>query len=185
MFAAKPTLDYEAILPKFPWPVHLRDDRRKLVRFLIVGLVAVGLGLLVLNDPRTATEKVRIIAFGIVLERVLVTWFGIAFFGLGALVSAVILVVPHSGGLTLDRDGFTRHIPLFQRARYDWRDCTEFYAVRRGGRAHYEGIEFDYARLTDDPRSQTMGRKVSLRANIGGLNPSQRYLKFSASSHLD
>jgi hypothetical protein len=171
MFAAKRTRDYTAILAKFPGPVHLPDDRRKLVRHFIIGLAFVGAGLLILNDPRTATEKVRIVAFGIVLEEVLVARFSIAFLGLGVIISGVILAWPRSCGLTLDRDGFTRHIPLFQRARYNWRDCTEFYVVRGCGRPPYEGIEFDYARLTDDPRSQTMGRKVTLRANIGGLNP--------------
>lgn len=102
-----------AILARHPGPVHLGASRLKWIGVLAIGLVlGAGGGLMVrtsATDPRTSA------AMG---------WFGVAFFGLVALV-ALVQLLPGASGLTLDADGFET-TTLFRRHRHRWAETGAF-----------------------------------------------------------
>ena len=54
-------------------------------------------------------------------------WAVLIFFGVGTIVSTVMLM-PGAGGLTLDRDGFTT-TSLFRANRSRWQNVTGFQAI--------------------------------------------------------
>ena len=99
----------EAILAQFPGPVKLYPSRRKWLLLLLFSavLTAGGVHMVATAEPRG--------------------WAVLIFFGVGTIVSAVMLM-PGAGGLTLDRDGFTI-TSLFRANRSRWQNVTGFQAI--------------------------------------------------------
>ena len=99
-----------AILSRFPGPVVLVPSRRKWLFVLGGSLAFVAIGLWVRHDDP------------------LWGWLGVGFFGIAALVGALMLL-PGAGGLRLDSDGFEM-TNLFRRHRCRWTEVSEFEVVR-------------------------------------------------------
>ena len=99
----------DAILARFPGPVTLYPSRRKWLLLLLFSavLAAEGVHMVATAEPHG--------------------WAVLIFFGVGTIVSAVMLV-PGAAGLTLDRDGFTL-ISLFRANRSRWQDVSGFQAI--------------------------------------------------------
>ena len=99
----------DLIVSRFPGPMTFYPSRKKWLGFMLIGVVfAVG-GYLMISDGDQ------------------LGWFGLIFFGAGALVSAVMLL-PGAVGLMLDADGF-QITSLFRRHRSRWRDVKGFEPV--------------------------------------------------------
>ena len=100
----------DAILAKFPGPATLAASRRKWVLMLIgCGAFTAGGIWMVLSSASRG-------------------WLVVIFFGVCAIVSAVMLL-PGAGMLRLDRDGFEA-TSVFRRHRSRWRDATDFESAR-------------------------------------------------------
>jgi len=104
----------DALLSRFPGPVTLAVGRARWLGVLAIAVAFVlACVFLLCGDLGIDEAWDRWIA-----------WAGIVFFGLCSLV-AVIMLLPASGSLTLDADGFeTRH--MFRNARTPWRQVSEF-----------------------------------------------------------
>ena len=116
----------DEILSRFPGPVALSPSRRKWILVLLgcAAFVAIGVGIM----PKDKAS----------------TWFVIAFFGLGALIAAVMLL-PGAGGLTLGRHGF-EVTSLFRRHSFRWGETTGFTAAQIP-RARRKMVVFDDANV--------------------------------------
>jgi hypothetical protein len=99
-----------AILSRFPGPAVLVRSRRKWLLVLGGCLAFVAIGLWVRHDDPP---------WG---------WLGVGFFGVGALIAALVLL-PGAGGLQLDSDGF-EITNLFRSYRCRWTEVSEFEVVR-------------------------------------------------------
>jgi hypothetical protein len=95
----------DAVLAQFPGPLTLQVSRLKMSLRLLGSLTVVAVGIWL-----TWTKGYN--------------WEGLIFFGLWAIVYAVMLL-PGAGGLRLDRDGFETTI-LFRHHRSRWQDVSEF-----------------------------------------------------------
>ena len=134
------------ILSQFPGPVVLARSRRKWLLVLGGCLAFVAIGLWVrYSDPLSA-------------------WLAIGFFGLGALVAALMLL-PGAGSLLLDPDGF-EITTLFRRHRSRWVDVSEFEVVRMPP-SRLKMVVFDDARTKDSAMAK---RNKSLVGRSGGLS---------------
>jgi hypothetical protein len=99
----------DAILAQFPGPVTLYPSRRKWLLLLLTtaAFTAAGVDMVVTAQPQG--------------------WAVLIFFGVGIVVSALMLL-PGAAGLTLDRDGFTT-TSLFRANRSLWQNVTGFQAI--------------------------------------------------------
>ncbi len=137
---------HAAILSRFPGPVVLAPSRRKWLLVLGGCLVFVAAGLWVVHDHPLSG------------------WLGVGFFGVGALVAAVMLL-PGAGGLRLDSDGFEM-TSLFRRHRSRWSEVGEF-EVARVPPSRQKMVVFDDAR-TEHGALAKVNRKLVGRT--GGLS---------------
>ena len=96
------------ILARFPGPVALASSRTKWLLVLLGCGVFVAIGAAVM--PKNEA----------------MTWFTIAFFGIGVAI-ALVMLLPGAGGLTLSREGF-EIVSLFRRHFVLWADTTDFVA---------------------------------------------------------
>jgi hypothetical protein len=126
-----PTGKVADILARFPGPVTLYAARRKWLLMLVVCIAFAGAGA---AEGQSWTN-----------------WIGVVFFGLGAIVSALMLL-PHAGSLLLDVDGFEMRV-FFRRIRVTWRDASNFEAIYPvGGRrlpTTAKVVGFDHAKFKD------------------------------------
>ena len=139
-------------LPVGEDPIVLAASKRKAVLLLIVCGVFVAIG-------------VFLIARG---ERL--AWFGVAFFGLGVIVS-VVLLLPGSTSLTIDRSGI-RMTHMFRTTVIRWSDVDSFYVgFIRTGLATTKMIGINYAASYE---GQQTGRKAALAlTGMEGAIPNQ------------
>lgn len=134
-----------AILSRFPGPVVLVPSRRKWLLVLGGGLAFVAGGLWVMHDHS------------------LLGWQAIVFFGIAALVGAIMLL-PGAGGLRLDSDGFEM-TSLFRRHRSRWTEVSEFEVVRVPPSLQ-KMVVFDDARTKDSALAKA---NRSLTGRTSGL----------------
>ena len=97
---------HNEILARFPGPVTLYPSRRKWLLVLMGCLLFAGIGVAHNDDASD--------------------WFGVAFFGLGAIVSGLMLL-HGAASLTLNADGFEM-TNLFRRTRFLWQAAAGFEA---------------------------------------------------------
>jgi hypothetical protein len=148
-FDGRSKQDYLAILARFPGPVSLHGDRRKWGMMLAIALLFVVASGFILYQPDTPSWM-RAVA-----------WSGIAFFGSGSLLSAVILLLPRSSELTLDREGFTMGV-LFRRKRFSWRQASDFSLYARADSAGHKMVVYDDTAFT--------GTLAELNRKLSGRN---------------
>jgi len=104
----------DALLSRFPGPVTLAVSRARWLGVLAIAVAFVLACVFILCGDLGIDEA----------WDQSMAWAGIVFFGLCGLV-AVIMLLPASGSLTLDADGFeTRH--MLRNARTPWRQVSEF-----------------------------------------------------------
>jgi len=137
-----------AILSRFPGPVVLVPSRRKWLLVLGGCLAFVAIGLWTMHDEP------------------LWGWLAVGFFGVGALVAALMLL-PGAGGLLLDSDGFEM-TSLFRRHRCRWAEVSEFEVVRLPP-SRQKMVVFDDARTKDSALAK-LNRSFAGRS--GGLSDS-------------
>jgi hypothetical protein len=104
----------DAILARFPGPVTLRVSRLKWFAVLAGGLGFVAIGVFMLRGDIGGVDR----------WDVLIAWACLVFFGLVALVAAVMLL-PGAGSLTLAAEGFET-CNLFRRFRTPWQQASDF-----------------------------------------------------------
>jgi len=155
------------ILSRFPGPVRLRSSPRKWFWILIGSALFTAVGYVMIHTPRVTADTFQ---YAVAVS-------GICFFGVCALVSVASLL-PGSGALTLDGDGFTMR-SLFRSHRCSWRQVSEFGVIdigatvghpapRRMGRAEF--VAFDDSKATGrlaDWARQTTGRSGMLPDTYG------------------
>ena len=142
------------ILKQFPGPVRLRSSPRKWLGVLAGSSLFVVLG--------SVLTQIAVVTYWVSISSII-------FFGVGALVSALMLL-PGAGSLTLERDGLIIQ-NLFRTVRCRWADVSPFSVVdigstiagRRMGGA--EMIVFD--NVNDSGRLADLNRKLMGRS--GGL----------------
>ena len=137
-----------AILSRFPGPVVLVPSRRKWLFVLGGSLAFVAIGLwLRHNEPLWAW----------------LGWLGVGFFGIGAVVAALMLL-PGAGGLRLDSDGFEM-TSLFRRHRSRWTDVSEFEVVCLPPSLQ-KMVVFDDARTMDGAMAKRNKRRVGRSSGL-------------------
>jgi hypothetical protein len=115
MDAADQKQDPVADLVKgFPGPLALRPSMRKWLWVLAGSIVFVAAGILSIEAPRSAGDA-------------RMGWVAVAFFGLGILLSIIVLI-PGAAGLTLNADAFVVR-NFFHGRAVRWADVGEF-AIR-------------------------------------------------------
>lgn len=97
------------ILARFPGPVTLYPSRRKWLLLMVGCLLFAVAGIWDTYNNRDATG-----------------WLGVAFFGLGAIVPALMLL-HGAASLTLDADGFEMTI-FYRHTRFRWEGSSGFEA---------------------------------------------------------
>jgi len=102
------------LLKGFPAPLVLRPSVRKWLWVLAAAIVFVVAGILSIEQPRHAHDAS-------------VGWFAVVFFGLGIVIS-VMMLIPGGAGLTLNSDGFVVRKFFYDRT-VRWADVGEF-AIR-------------------------------------------------------
>jgi hypothetical protein len=149
-----------AILARFPGPVTLHPSR---IRY--VGLLAASLGFV--------AALVFMLQHGSIGPGgALKAWLGIAFFGVGALIGAVMLL-PGAGRLTLDADGFER-VTLFMKFPASWQQASDFIVwEHRTGRGHrVRLVAYDDNCVGDNMSRRLSGRNAGL-PDTYGLSPEE------------
>jgi hypothetical protein len=111
-----------ALLARFPDPVTLYPSRRKWLVSLAVAACFVVIGVLILRDPARFANR-----WSSTTEILAVGWLCVVFFGLGAILSSIILI-PGASWLTLDTRGFMVR-NLFRTTSRPWADVDNFAAV--------------------------------------------------------
>ena len=112
MDAADQKQDPVADLVKgFPGPLALRPSRRKWLWVLAGSIVFVAAGILSIEAPLTAGDA-------------RMGWVAVAFFGLGVLLSIIVLI-PGAAGLTLNADAFVVR-NFFRDHIVPWGNVDEF-----------------------------------------------------------
>lgn len=106
-------------------PATLLPSRLKYSLLLVLSLVFVAMGAFLLTQQASAVAA----------------WGCIVFFGLGAIVFALILFVPGASSLQLDTNGFVVR-SLFRSHRTAWKDVAGFRPVRIGVKKF---VGFDFA----------------------------------------
>jgi hypothetical protein len=146
----------EALLARFPGPLRLRASRLKFLGLLAVSAVFVGLCIYMLKHGRLSPSGE------------MKAWIGIALFGLGVLIS-VVMLLPGAGSLTLDQNGFER-ITLFLKFRTSWQRVDNFsvceMAIRRGRRMRFVGYDDSELPINNTSRQLT-GRNAALPDSYG------------------
>jgi len=126
-----PSNKVAAILAHYPGPVTLYASRWKWLLMLVACIAFTGAGA---AEGQSWTN-----------------WLGVVFFGLGAIISALMLL-PHAGSLLLDVDGFEMRV-LFRRIRVSWRDASNFEAIYPVGVRRLpttaKVVGFDHAKFKD------------------------------------
>jgi hypothetical protein len=144
-----------ATMARFPGPVTLCVSR-----FKFLGLLAASLGFV-------AALIYLLQHGGLSPGGAFKAWLGIAFFGAGALVAAV-MVLPGAGSLTLGADGFER-ITLFMKFRTPWRQVSDFVVAEvatRGRRMQF--VSYDDANCTGHSMNRRLtGRNSALPDSYG------------------
>jgi hypothetical protein len=135
--------------------LRLIMPKRRMIRFLVLGVVFVAAGIVMLHqNPWLA-------------------WTVIGFFGLGVVVFAIQIVRPSV--LLLDADGFEPHVLFHRReSRRLWEDCSTFTASDDGPAklVVYSTRRRDLAALRV-VNSALAGGDEAVQAGFGGLNASQ------------
>jgi hypothetical protein len=115
--------DIYQILSRFPGPVTLRPSRGRWfgVFAISIAFATASLWLLIANPTSIWT---------LVSDRAnqIVGWIGLLFFAFGTTIAAIALL-PGSGALTLNEEGFEA-ISLFRRFSVRWRDARRFEAAK-------------------------------------------------------
>jgi hypothetical protein len=111
--------DIDVLLARFPGPVTLAANRLKLVFALVlfVGLLVFSVYLLLGAIDAGSSDVLR-------------ASLAILVCGVCAVRLALMLLLPHASGLTLDADGFAIS-RIFRRDRYSWRDASHFRVEER------------------------------------------------------
>jgi hypothetical protein len=99
------------LLKGFPAPLVLRPSMRKWLWVLAAAIVFVVAGIVSIEEPRDAADAN-------------VGWFAVVFFGLGIVISGIMLI-PGGAGLTLSADGFVVRKFFYDRT-VRWTDVGEF-----------------------------------------------------------
>jgi hypothetical protein len=145
----------ETILARFPGPVTMPVSRIKALGVLLGCVAFVAIGVLILRYGDGEAEEI----FG--------AWLAIVFFGLCAVVAAVMLL-PGAGSLTLAADGFTM-CSLFRKAHTPWRQASDFTVARsRDRRMTFVGYEDARASGAAAETSRSLiGRNAALPDTYG------------------
>ena len=120
----------EEILARFPGPVMLTMSLpRRLLGLAIFAALAGFMAWLLLGE----SDRNRYFHGGVDL---FIGWLSLAVIGLFAIRSLILLLVPRTASLTLDRDGFVIG-QVLRRIGVAWRDASEFRVetkLARGGK---------------------------------------------------
>ena len=139
----------DEILSRFPGPVKLDRSPRKWIWVLLACsvFVAIGVGLM----PKDEVE----------------TWFVIAFFGLGVLVAAAMLL-PGAGGLVLSQHSFEM-TSLFRRHSCRWQATSGFRVMqipRAGGMVVFDDTDAKTSKM-GRVNASLVGRSSALPETYG------------------
>jgi hypothetical protein len=135
------------LLAQFPKPVILAASKWKWLGFSAVSAAFAGGGMADNINSRSTS---------------IVDWFGVAFFGLGA-VGCVYIAFLANAKMRLDEDGFGWHVGRL-RERWRWTDVGDFavveYLPRAPGASLRKRVGFNDRRLTKTA-SQMLGERLS------------------------